>query len=469
MIFMLNYLQKFEIIEILNQNEQQSISIAHPINAPSELVTIVQLKKIFLPVPLEAESIIRSFSALKFLEEDTENWYIVTSRFNGTPLSAENIRYSDASFKISTENFKQFLTIAKNYEGMSPVYQSLLLGVAQFTLFENQLVSNEILDLTTFSPHNIEFAEVRTQVLQLISHFIARLIHTEPEAYNHINWTPMYDVSENLLNLSQLCDYWILEIEKLQRLQPTPLNNLFVVDAQAAQTPAAIRRQKEVERQAVLESLQQSSKFRSNKLSPAIALTLAIALLLAGIFVLPGIFDSLQETYKAKDIATSETKPSDTVPKDNTPPATTGNEVDVDPLEKLPIDQIEFLSDNWQYDTNRFYSGDRSLKLVLDAKKSSGAFQLKDISLNKNTNLTLWMMSSKAGAVKMNLSFYHDDKLIKTLSYMATFEAEESWYMMNPLSTRGDLELSDANRLMIEISGVPQNLWLDDISLDSYK
>lgn len=466
---MLNYLQKFEAIEILAQNEQQTISTAHPINAPSELVTITQLKKQFLPIPFEADSIIRSFSSLKFLEEDAENWYIVTSRYEGTPFSAENVRYSDTSFHLTTENFIQFLMIAKHYEVLSPIYQNILLDVSQFTLFDNKLVSSEVLDLTMIKTHSNEFSEVKSQVLQLISHFIARLIHTEPHSYNHINWTPMYDVSENLLSLTQLCDYWLQEIEKIQRLQPTPLNELYAVQAQAVQTPAAVRRQKELEKQAVLVSLQQSSKTRSTKLNPAIILTLAVVAVLACIFVVPGIFDSLKQTEQPKNITILDTAPNDQTSNNSTQPATTGNDVDVDPLEKLPIEQLAFLTDNLQYDTSRFYSGDRSIRLTLDSKHASGSIQLSDISLNKNTNLTLWMMSSKAGAVKMKLSFYQDQKLIKDLSYLATFESEESWYMMNPISTRGDLDLSDANRLVIEISGVPQTLWIDDISLESFK
>lgn len=475
---MLNHLQKYENFEAFYQSDIQTLSYATQIDISENQVILNQIKKSAFPLPLDIIATIGALHQLKLLEEDGEYWYIVSTRIKGTPLFAEDNAYLQPSQPLLTEHLIQFLELAKDYEALAPSYQFLLLKETQFILQDNRLCSQELLNLSELPDTPIDFSIIRAQVLQLVSHFLTRLLHTEPTLYSNKNWVPIYDASENMHTITELAMLWLNEInENKSKLQPLPLNNLYVVEPEAAITPAAIRRQKENEKQAALEleSLRNDSKQPQKGLRPAVILTLALACILAAIFVIPGILSSFKENnlVKTPDTTTSQNQSTNDTSKDNKPADSTpapGTSVDsVNSEEKLPVNQISFSSGTWSYDTTQFHGGDRSLKLILSAESPSGKFVLDDISLSKNTNLTLWMMSDTAGYATLKILFYNGDKLIHTFEDKTIFETGQNWYMFNPLTSNTTFDLSKATHMEVEVSGSPQTIWLDDISLESYK
>lgn len=474
---MLNHIQHYENITPYSKTGSQEFAYATHKENPEHRVIINQIKKTSLLLPIDVNSIINALHHLEMLEEDSEYWYLITTDTQGVTLFEPIAQNATPACVINTDHFLEFLNLIKDYYLLAPYYQMMLLSEKQFLLNNQQLKSKELLVLSNLDDEYIDFSTVKSQLLPLIGSFLVLLKNSEPAIYLDIDWTETFEASSKTVSLSELSTLWIDEIHritnKIESTESTFLTGIYAIKASDAKAPSAIRRQAEADKRTELQSLRETPKNSSQGIKPAIIITLIIAFILLMIFVMP----NLLEQIKRSDLFTGKEKsPSvqtSTTSIDNTKIETTSNETTngniSNSTETLLTDQIKIIKGDWTYDEGQFYTGNKSLKLALSEKSPTGIIQLSPITLSKNTNLSLWMMSDSAGQVIATTRFYQNKKLIQTFETKIIFEAPMTWYLVNPLTDTASAHFSSADSLQFEISGTPQTLWLDDFLLESYK
>lgn len=131
-------------------------------------------------------------------------------------------------------------------------------------------------------------------------------------------------------------------------------------------------------------------------------------------------------------------------------------------LDSLAIDTSS--SSNVTYDTDIYRSGSKSLKLDLTQNNGVGEFMLKDLNLEKNTTLSMWILSDKTEVINIEYTGYSGNtvKFVKELNYTPKFA--NSWDMV-------ELKMSSAgvDRLKLKFTAPGSTIWIDDIDTSSYK
>lgn len=474
---MLNHIQHYENITPYSKNGSQKFAYATHKENPNHRVIINQIKKTSLLLPIDIDSIINALHHLEMLEEDSEYWYLITTDIQGvTPFEPIEQNATPAGV-INTDRFLEFLNLIKEYYLLAPYYQLMLLSENQFLLNNQQLKSKELLVLNDLADEYVDFSTVKSQLFPLIGSFLILIKNSEPAIYEDIDWTETFEASSKAVSLSELSTLWIDEIHritnKIESTESTFLTGIYAIKASDAKAPSAIRRQVEADKRTELQSLRETPKNSSQGIKPAIIITLIIAFILLMIFVIPNLLEQIKNTnlFTSKEKAPtvqSLTSNTDTT-KNLTDSNQTTNRKLANSIETLLTDQIKLLKGDWTYDESQFYTGYKSLNLVLSEDSPKGILQSSPISLSKNTNLSLWMMSDSAGQVIATTRFYQNNKLIQTFETKIIFEAPMTCYLINPLTNTASAHFSLSDSLQFEISGSPQTLWLDDFLLESYK
>lgn len=466
---MLNHLQKYDSYECFLKTDSQQLMHALHINNSERCVVINQIKKAALPLPIDVLDLINASHQLEMLEEDTDNWYIITSKIDGVPIFQPTENPDAIPHGIITKHLSEFIALIHDYDHLAPYYQYHLLESSQFVLCHNQLKSKEVIILSVLTEGFIDFNAVRALAIQRLSELIALLGVTERETYETVNWVPILEASASVNSLSALSQLWTTEIEVIKsRLKSTPLTNLYTLKAAESSDPLAIRRLNDLDKKKELESLQPPEPRPPYKMNPAIVLTLILVLSFLAVLFFPGLLDQLmgRKSQAAEAPPNSQETTSSQVAE---LPAENLLGISNDPAEKLAFSLISFAEGNWQFDKNQFYSGDQSLRLMLDAQSPNGAILLNPISLSKNTSFSLWMMSDKTLETKIQLAFYKGLEVVQVIDKTISLEAPMTWYLINPLENISYHDLSNSNTLKITFNGDAQTLWLDDLSLESYK
>lgn len=472
---MLNHIQHYENITPYSKNGSQQFAYATHKGNPDQHVIINQIKKMSLLLPIDVNSIINALSHLEMLEEDSEFWYLITKDVQGPTLFEPFSEAAAPASILTTDHFLDFLNLLKDYYLLAPYYQMMLISKNQFLLSNQHLISKELLVLSDLTDDYIDFSTVKTNLLPLIGSFLVLLKNNEPDKYQTIDWTKVFEASAKSVSLYDFSTLWINEIQRINNIEPieaTPLAGIYPIKASDAKAPSAIRRQAEAEKRTELQSLRETPKNSSQGIKPAIILTLIIAFILLMIFVMPNLLEQIKRNgmFTDKDkTPTLQTSTNNDSPKTLTilNEARNGN-LD-NSAETFITDQIGILKGDWSFDESQFYTGNKSLKLALHEKSPNGIIQLSPITLNKNTNLSLWMMSDSDGKVIATTRFYQNNKLIQTFETTIIFEAPMTWYLINPLSNTESAHFSSADSLQFELAGSPQTIWLDNFLLESFK
>lgn len=291
---MLNHLQKYDGYECFFKNDSQQLMYALHINNTERAVVINQIKKSELPLPIDILGFINASHQLEMLEEDLDNWYIITSKIDGVPIF-EFIENPDAPpHGIITKHLSEFITLMHDYDALAPYYQYHLLDASQFVLSHNQLKSKEIIKLSELQEGYIDFNAVKALAIQRLSELIALVGITERETYETVNWVPALEASTSVSSLSELSLIWTNEIEAIRhRLKSTPLTNLYSMKAAESNDPLAIRRLNDLDRKKEMETLTQPEPRPPHRIKPAIVLTLILILSFLAVMFFPGLLDQL--------------------------------------------------------------------------------------------------------------------------------------------------------------------------------
>ncbi|MGB3367634.1 MAG: hypothetical protein WBA54_09100 [Acidaminobacteraceae bacterium] len=131
-------------------------------------------------------------------------------------------------------------------------------------------------------------------------------------------------------------------------------------------------------------------------------------------------------------------------------------------LDSLAIDTSS--SSNVSYDSEIYRSGSKSIKLDLTQNSGTGEFMLENLNLEKNTTLSMWILSDKTEPINIEYTGYSGDavKFVKELNY--TPKLANSWDMV-------ELKMNSAgvDRLKLKFTAPGSTIWIDDIDTSSYK
>lgn len=470
---MLNHKDKYINFHLYQQSEVQKFYLANKKYSTDEQVLVNVLLKSALVQPLDVHGVINATHSLEMLEEDSENWYFITSHLEGESIFSPSQGPLTQETTFGTEHFLQLMNTVKTYDYLTPYYQLMLLNESQFLLHQGKLVTREVFDLAFLPEILPDLNSSKAQLSSLVSQSIDLMKVNNPGTYAMVNWLPLFERASLTNTLGEAADYWSKEIQTISsRLQPEPLANLYGVKPPVEKSRAAILPGKKYD------SLQPGSQSPRKNTNLAIILTCILALCLIIASFTPNIKDFVTQIASDKNQPEKDA-PSTSTPKDNTSSGDskgatgdgTGNASNTPAPESegLIPENIAFLSGKWAYDMKQFHTGDRSLQLTLDKNNPSGTVEFSNLSIPKNAELSLWMRSDHNGSIKATFTFYKSGQLLYTYKKTLNFEAAEQWYLMNPLSDVFTENFQEANTLKIEFTGEPQILWLDDLYFESFK
>lgn len=131
------------------------------------------------------------------------------------------------------------------------------------------------------------------------------------------------------------------------------------------------------------------------------------------------------------------------------------------PQEKLEKFLIEYDSANISRDTEIFRSGTESLKMDLAA--GDAEITLKDLGIENNSIISLWLLSDDTAPVDITFKGYKNGQLVFTKDMTHVPRAANIWEMVEA-KVNGE----NADSLKINFSG-SSTIWVDDIDISSFK
>lgn len=452
---MANHQEKYDYYEILVHNEHQQIT--HGIHKEQTLqkVSINKIRKSSYVLPVDVSGFVNGFTQLVMLEEDPSHWYIITRKLDGTALFNAEEHESPVSMSFThIDQLKEFLDCLKAYDLLAPFYQFHLLRESNWLVKDAHVLSKELLIFDETLDGFIDFPLVRAQANAMILKLFAGLNYLDQEP---LSIEKITQDTQFISGLDALAEYWLALIDLYSNMpKPVRLEGLYTIPSETANAPMAKRRVLESSKLAT-ETLSDSTP-KANKpvIKPAIALTLITAVICLIILLVPALKLMLSPQPDKNLVDTSQSN--------------TQNET-LPPVEShsLSLDQIQLEGNGWSIDESIFYTGKESIRLDLTKTSPSGKMIIDPISLNKNSTVSLWLRSSKAGTVRMTVVLYNHESQISKSETTVPLEADQTWYLVSLLGSNIPQNIEDVNRLEITWDGSPQTLWIDDLTVESFK
>ncbi len=121
-------------------------------------------------------------------------------------------------------------------------------------------------------------------------------------------------------------------------------------------------------------------------------------------------------------------------------------------------------SSNVTYDNEIFRSGNKSIKLDLTQNDGVGEFTLKDLNLDRNTTLSMWILSNNTDTINIEYTGFSGDtvKFVKEVNY--TPKLANSWDLF-------ELKMNSTgiDKIRLKFKSLNSTIWIDDIDTSSYK
>ncbi|MEW9123385.1 MAG: hypothetical protein AB2421_11815 [Thermotaleaceae bacterium] len=113
-------------------------------------------------------------------------------------------------------------------------------------------------------------------------------------------------------------------------------------------------------------------------------------------------------------------------------------------------------------DEDIFRTGTYAIRLEKTKSTDHQSIVLSDLSLDKNTTLSMWLMSNSPQPINFQIQGYTSGKLSYNQKF--SFNTSNTWSLFTTSDNLGNPEY-----INIQFFNHNENLWIDDIVLDSYK